>query len=479
MKISVKITLWYVTITLTIMIIFSVGLYWGMRLMLYEAMDDDLAIFANTIQESYNPFIGEFEELLFHLESANRYKELWLVVYNAFGRPVYASPMTQYIRLKIPVPKDEAQSGYTLQVKVPKPLPWLQTDANGNVTFRAITRRMAYNGRPIGYIQAALPIQRVQSELDSLLNIILLGNLIGILLLGVGGYFLTHRVLSPIRDITQKAREISETRMNERLPIVHSEDEIGRLSHTLNDLLERLQQAFRAQQIFISDITHELKTPLSMMRTHWEAELNNPRLDDESKKRIITDIEAISRLNRLLKDLSLLSKTEERQNWHITGLALNDIITDVLNELQPIYELRKQKCDLKLKTPLRVQGDRDKLYQVFFNLLENASAYSGEKSRIRVEGSEKDAHTIVRVCDDGPGIPEADQPHIFERFYRVQKDRSRKSGGSGLGLAITRRIVEAHKGRIYVYNAPEGGACFEVILPVAEKQTSLIPKERI
>ncbi|RMH61531.1 MAG: HAMP domain-containing protein [Calditrichaeota bacterium] len=464
MKISAKITLWYGSITLAIMILFSGALYWGMRLVLYEALDDDLAIFANTIQESYNPFLGEFEELLFHLESANRYKELWLVVYNAMGRPVYASPMTQYIPLKIPVPK-EAQAGYTLRVNVPKTLPWLHTDEDGRITFRAITRRMAYNGRPIGYIQAALPIQRVQTELDSLLRLIVMANIIGILLIGGSGYFLTRRVLSPIRDITRKAREISETRMDERLPIVHGEDELGRLSQTLNNLLERLQQAFRAQQVFISDITHELKTPLSMMRTHWEAELNNPQLDDDTKKRIITDIEAISRLNRLLKDLSTLSKTEERQNWHITRVSLEQVIRDVMNELRPIYELRKQDVNADLPSDLFVEGDRDKLYQVFFNLLENASAYSGDGSAIYIQGVSEKNRVLVRICDNGPGIPTEDQPHIFERFYRVQKDRSRKSGGSGLGLAIVRRIVEAHKGRIHVFNAPEGGACFEMTFP--------------
>ncbi|HED11628.1 MAG TPA: HAMP domain-containing protein, partial [Caldithrix abyssi] len=276
MKISAKISLWYVSLTLLIMMLFSTALYMGMRVVLYQALDDDLAIFANTIQESYNPFIGEFEELLFHLESANRYKELWLVVYDARGRAIYASPMTQYIPLKIPVPEEAPQEGYTITVNMKKGLPWLQANEKGQVTFRAITRRMAYNKRPIGFIQAALPIQNIQNELDSLLKLILISNVLAVLLVGGSGYFLTRRVLSPVRTIARKARQISETSMDERLPVVNKDDEIGQLSQTLNNLLERLQKAFRAQQEFISDITHELKTPLSMMRTHWEAEINNP-----------------------------------------------------------------------------------------------------------------------------------------------------------------------------------------------------------
>ncbi len=466
MKISAKISLWYVSLTLLIMMLFSTALYMGMRVVLYQALDDDLAIFANTIQESYNPFIGEFEELLFHLESANRYKELWLVVYDARGRAIYASPMTQYIPLKIPVPEEAPQEGYTITVNMKKGLPWLQANEKGQVTFRAITRRMAYNKRPIGFIQAALPIQNIQNELDSLLKLILISNVLAVLLVGGSGYFLTRRVLSPVRTIARKARQISETSMDERLPVVNKDDEIGQLSQTLNNLLERLQKAFRAQQEFISDITHELKTPLSMMRTHWEAEINNPQLSDETKERILTDVEAISRLNRLLNDLSLLSKTEERQNWQLEPLDAREIVESVIAELKPVFELRGQKLHTHFEATATVNGDRDKLYQVFFNLLENASSHSGTGSSIYITTRRHGEWWTATVEDDGPGIPEEDQPHIFKRFYRVQKDRSRKSGGSGLGLAIVKGIVNAHNGRISVDNGDHGGARFRVELPV-------------
>ena len=193
MKIRPRLTLWYFVVTLLIFVIFSAGIFFGMRQILYEALDEDLNRFADVIEKSFNPMIGQFEELIWKFDSYKRYQELYIIVYNAAGRPIFASPLTQYFNLEIPFAKSGDQVGYTINSGILRNIPILVPDERRSITFRAISRRMTFSGSTIGWIQAALPITNIEQELDYLVKVILFGNALCVFLIVVGGYFLTRQ----------------------------------------------------------------------------------------------------------------------------------------------------------------------------------------------------------------------------------------------------------------------------------------------
>jgi signal transduction histidine kinase len=269
--------------------------------------------------------------------------------------------------------------------------------------------------------------------------------------------------------MTAKAREISSTNLTERIEIKDKTDEIGQLALVLNDLLNRLEKAFASQQQFMADAAHELKTPIAILRTNWEDELNNPDVPHSFKERLVGDIETITRLSRVINDLLLLSQTElAAGTFDFAAVQLSGLFEDVVSDMDVLARMRQQTIEFGPIEPAVVKGDRDRLYQLLFNLIDNAIKYTPDGGKITVGlGVDRDI-AVLTVRDTGPGIPQADLPYIFNRFYRVDEDRSRKTGGSGLGLSICSMIAEAHRGEIRVGSEPGQGTLFEVRLPVLD-----------
>jgi signal transduction histidine kinase len=235
----------------------------------------------------------------------------------------------------------------------------------------------------------------------------------------------------------------------------------------LNDLLQRLQEAFESQQRFVADGAHELKTPLAILRTHWEDEINNPDLPADVKEKLVGDLESISRLNRVINNLLLLSQTEfVHKGFDLSPVALDALVSEVASEAEVLAEMKSQEICLIAGRPVEVFADRDRLHQLVFNLVDNAVKYTPDNGIITVALDVEAANAILRVVDNGVGIPEADLPRLFDRFYRVNKDRSPTTGGSGLGLAICKMIAESHGGSIGVVSEVGKGSAFVVSLPM-------------
>ena len=316
-----------------------------------------------------------------------------------------------------------------------------------------------------------MPIGDVEESLDKLLKILISGSIVAVLMLAVGSYFLTRQSLSPVAAITRKAKRIGHSSLNQRIEVLNKEDELGQLSIILNDLFERLQKAFETQKQFLSDVAHELKTPLSILRAHWESEINNPDLPNELKEKCVQDVETITRISHLINSLILLSQTEEIQsNFEMAPLQIDDLTRSVIEDAQILSEVKSQQLNMLDMKSLEIKGDKIRLYQLFFNLIDNAIRYTPEKGKIDVALVPDDDYAVVEVRDSGVGIPAADLPHVFKRFYRVQKDRSRKTGGSGLGLAICKLIADAHNGKIEVESEVGKGSLFRVKLPLGKEQ---------
>lgn len=471
MRIRTRLTLWNFLIMLIVLLTFNFILFFGMKLVFYRTLDEEINIFADNIEESYNPIIGEFEEIFWRLESAKRYNELYLIVYNSAGSPIFATPMTQLVRLEIPkIEKNVIQEGYTIKTNTSQNSQILKPNPEGEVTFRVIVRKMYYDNYLIGYLQAALPIENVETTLQQLLNTILIANLIIVIFIAAAGYFLTGKMLNPIQIIIRKAKKISQSNLDDRIVVKNQKDELGQLSRTLNELLRRLQESFESQRAFMADAAHELKTPLAVLRTHWESELNNPDINEELKEKMVKDVETISRLSRMINNLLLLSQSEIKYGaFEFDNIRLDSVIEEVVSNLEVLAGLKTQTLTISELDEVEINGDRTKIYQLFFNLVENAIKYTQAEGIIKISVLNENRMAVVKVSDNGTGIPAEDLPKIFDRFYRVDKDRARKSGGSGLGLAICKLIAEAHNGSIEVKSSLGTGTVFIVKMPINSK----------
>ena len=467
MKIRIRLTLWFFSITLLIILVFSLGTYFGMQRLLFEALDKELDVLASSIERSYDPFFNKFSELDFFHDNENLFLEYYLRVYDKNANPIYVAPLSTIISFDIPLSENKIEEGYTLKTKISQKIPFLNPDPAGEVTFRLICRQLFYHQQRVGWIIVGLSIERIEESMQNLLNVLLGTILVSILLLALTSYFLTRKALHPVNIITKKADQISQNNLEERIQVPVENDELGQLSQVLNNLLDRLQGAFMAQQQFLADAAHELKTPLSVLRAHWESELNNAELSIEIKEKLVQDIETISRLSHLINNLLLLSKTEAlRSTFEFNLVQLDEIIDEVLSDARVLADMKAQYIEVVDLQPVKIRGDRMRLYQLFFNIMDNAIRYGSESGQIWISLRVSDNWNIVEIRDNGPGISPEDLPHIFDRFYRAQKDRARKTGGSGLGLSICQLIANSHDGEIEVESETGKGSVFRVKLPI-------------
>jgi heavy metal sensor kinase len=395
-------------------------------------------------------------------------EQAYMILYNSDGEPIYRSPIADKITLSLPMAKDKPEL-VSIVSHDSEDMPVFHPASSEMIRFRAVSRKLFHNGELIGWVNVASSMDDVDDALGRLSKTLLSAKLVAIVVLLGGGCLIIRRSLRPVAVMTAKARSISSTNLSERIEIKDNTDEIGQLAVVLNDLLDRLEKAFLSQQQFMADAAHELKTPIAILRTNWEDELNNSDVPHTFKERLVGDIETITRLSRVINDLLLLSQTEPTaRNFEFTALRLNDLVEDVVSDTEVLARMKEQEIERGLVEVAVVKGDRDRLYQLLFNLIDNAIKYTPQKGKITVGlGVDRDM-AVLTVRDTGPGIPQEDLPHIFNRFYRVDEDRSRRTGGSGLGLSICWMIAEAHHGEIRVGSEVGKGTLFEVRLPILE-----------
>ena len=266
-------------------------------------------------------------------------------------------------------------------------------------------------------------------------------------------------------------RDLSQTLIARAAPVAASGNTGAVL--VLHDISD-LRRADRIRRDFVANVSHELRTPLTAIRGYVEALLDAPPRPEETRRFLEIIARHSSRMERLVKDLLRLARLDAGQEALETApCSVDALLAGVIGDLTPVIEGRGQHVDVRVAADAAtVSGDPAKLHDVLRNLVENASNYSPEDSRIELsselEGGgsgRKQRFVVIRVADKGPGIPEADLTRIFERFYRVDKDRSRESGGTGLGLSIVRHLVELHGGQVQAANRRDGGAIFTVKLP--------------
>lgn len=345
------------------------------------------------------------------------------------------------------------------------------TVSHSGQTLRVLSAPLTIqdNGRDrlIGHLQVARVMNNYQATLSNLRWTLLLAGWAAVSLSLFLEDLLSHNSLKPLYDITRLASHITRADdLSRRLPETRRKDEIGHLTTVLNDTLERLENIFRAQQRLLADVSHELRTPLTTIRGNVDLMRRIGIADPESLDAILEETE---RMTRLVNDLLLLARAEvgslplQRQ-----PVALDMIVGEVYQQvyrLQHPVELVIEDLD-----QAEVMGDPDRLKQLILNLVNNAIKYTRVDGRVNLRLARLNGQVRLSVQDSGCGIPAEDLPHIFERFYRVDKARARPNGGSGLGLAIAKWITEAHDGEIQVQSVLGEGTTFIVLLPALENE---------
>jgi signal transduction histidine kinase len=333
--------------------------------------------------------------------------------------------------------------------------------------LRVITVPLEINGQVRGHIQVASSLRTVDAAIDRLLKIMLIfgaATLVAALFMGDN---LTIRALRPIDTIAQTARQITAADdLSRRIPY-DSEDELGHLTRIFNQTLERLERLFNAQRRFVADVSHEMRTPLTTIRGNLSL-MRRIGYDEEAVAAI--DSEA-QRMTRLVEDLLMLAKADAGR------ITLDKIIVELDTLVLEVYNQAIILSDGTVAVHLgqidqaRVLGDTDRLKQLLLNLVTNALKYTPAGGSVTLSLSLDGDWVRVDVADTGIGIPASDLPHIFDRFYRVDKARARAMGGTGLGLSIARWIAEAHGGKLSVVSEVGKGSTFSITLPLVTDST--------
>jgi signal transduction histidine kinase len=292
--------------------------------------------------------------------------------------------------------------------------------------------------------------------------------------LGVG-WVVAGRVLRPIGRITAVARDIQATDLSRRIELPGPDDELKQLADTFDAMLARLDAAFAAQRQFIADASHELRNPLAIIRTNVDVALADPNADPDDLRHTIAVVKRASgRMARLVDDLLALARRQEPILEH-EPVDLGVAVAEASDDFVVPAAARNIVLDRVTAPDVVVTGDRDALKRAVANLLENAVRLAPEGSRIRLATGSEGDRAWIAVTDEGPGIAPEDQPHVFDRFWRADKGRSRADGGTGLGLAIVRQIAESHSGEVRLQSKVGVGSSFVIWLPVAPGPTPRLP----
>jgi two-component system OmpR family sensor kinase len=290
----------------------------------------------------------------------------------------------------------------------------------------------------------------------------------GISLLGLaGGWWVATRAIRPIEDISTTATKIAAGDLSQRINAADTDSELGRLASVLNSTFARLEAAFANQARFTADASHELRTPVSVILTQTQSALARERSGAEYQEALQACQRAAHRMRHLTESLLELARLDAGQEpVHRDSFDLSRVANDCVELVRPLAAERQVeiKCDL---AATRCIGDAERIGQVATNLLTNAIQFNHEKGEVRITAHGENGTAVLTVADTGQGIPSEDLPHIFERFYRVDKSRSRIQGRTGLGLAIAKAIVDSHGGTIEVSSEPGAGSMFKVKLPVS------------
>ena len=325
----------------------------------------------------------------------------------------------------------------------------------------------------LGVLLFVAPVQEMMTSLSQVQQqLITVFLLVALVALTVALIF-SRVITRPISALTRTIQKMGKGDLSARVKIRGS-GEMRDLAESYNNMAEQIESLDRSRNQFVSNASHELKTPLATMKIMLESLIYQPDMPAELREEFMQDMNhEIDRLTSIISDLLTLTQMDSRKvELHPAPVNLSELAEETLRLLQPAAEQRSQTLTGQIIPDCRLTADPSKLSQVLYNLIENALKYTPDGGEVRVSLGVEGRQAVITVKDNGVGIPKEDQAHIFDRFYRVDKARSRETGGTGLGLSIVRQLVTLHSGTITVDSEPGKGSAFTVRLPMDAKEAS-------
>lgn len=286
-----------------------------------------------------------------------------------------------------------------------------------------------------------------------------------------GGYLLMRRALAPVGEITHTAEQITSRNLSERLPEARTGDELEALSKALNRMIARIEHSFRHINRFTADASHELRTPLTVLRGELEAIAQRSDLPPDVRDTIGSTLEETERLSKIVESLLTISRLDAGEALMTRErFDLAELVAGTTDQMRLLADDKQIALKCAATGRVEVEGDPGRIKQVVVNLVDNAIKYTGEGGNVDISVGAANGNAVLEVSDSGAGIPPEAISHVFERFYRVDKARSRQMGGTGLGLSIVKSICAAHQGRVSVESSEGKGSRFRVELPLVNGQ---------
>lgn len=479
LSIRARLTLWYTGILAATLVLLGGASYFLLMRGLWQDVDATLEGVAKTVVQSANqppaelvpPGLDEVLRRFFGLGVTDKFYQFldprgrldprwprW------GGEPLHISPKA----LK------NAAEGYATFETVP---------GNGRFPARVLTFPVLQHGQMVNVLQVGMSLEGLYMARRHFLWTLAALVPLALLLAGTGGWLLARRALRPVDQMTRTARRIEAEHLGKRLEGAEVDDELGRLARTLNEMLARLEAAFAQVRRFSADASHELKTPLTVLKGEIEVALRSPRDPAEYQRVLASILEEVESMARLVDDLLLLSRADAGAlRLDLGPVELDRLVEEVAKEGEVLARGKQVQVRIAGIEPLVVRGDGQRLKQLLRNLVDNGVKYTPAGGQVtlglRVASREVSSPSSqlpeapgpwveLSVRDTGVGISPEALPRIFERFYRADPARSRETGGAGLGLCIARTIAEAHGGTIEVESAPGAGSTFTLRLPLA------------
>ena len=465
-SVRTRLTLWYASVLAVSLVAFALLVYYAAARIFYERQDESLRSTAETVASAY---LQELEEegsiakanevVLAQMVFPNRYVE----VVDPDGRVVAQSNNLSGHPLTL--------SATTLSEARLRSVGFMISKTNNSESLGvrvAVVPLSRNSNNPFGFAVVAESLNVIEDGLRRLRRDFFAGVPLVLLVASLGGYFLARKSLQPLALMNAQTQRITAENLTSRLDVPNPRDEVGQLATTINALLARLDATFSEQQRFIADASHELRTPLAVLRGETEVALEQDRGVEDYQESLALIKDEAERLTRIVENLFILARQPVDQHSIMKEpLRLNEVVSECVRSAQVLATQRGLRLHLDgVKSEVNFTGDDELLKRMLLNLLDNAVKYTAPGGEVSVALSTQNGSARIIVTDTGIGIPAADRPRIFDRFYRVDKARSRALGGAGLGLSIAKWIVEAHGGTIAVQSAPKQGSEFIVELPL-------------
>jgi heavy metal sensor kinase len=457
-----RITAWYAGLLAGTLLVFGASVYLGLERYLDWTLQRSLAAEGRTIATQLLSQLPAKDTAWLETEINEAYAPevngLFIRVVHQNVGVVYLSGAPKdgtFDPSRIPFPSDKERDGSRK----------LQFESGNRLLINSMTLTTADGNRFI--VESGAPYHQIEVVLHGLLLTFAIYMPFVVSRAVAGGYWLMRRSLQPVDEITKRAEGITSTNLSERLPLIRSGDELERLSMSLNRMIERLDNAFEHINRFSADASHELRTPLTILQLELEGIAQNHRKDASLGDQIGSALEETHRMSRIVESLLTISRLDAGEvKMDNSRLDLGGLAASTAGEMKLLAEEKSIGLQIHAETGVQIVGDRVRLQQVIVNLIDNSIKYTPVGGMIEVRVGREGDSAFLEVSDNGLGIPAYALPHVFERFYRADKARSRATGGAGLGLSIVKAICAAHNGEIKVSSQEGRGSSFRVELPL-------------